>query len=771
MNINELLAAYNRIVIPRIQRDYAQGRQDSRTKEIRSNLLNDLFSMKNVSFNMIFGESDDGRNFIPIDGQQRLTLLFLLALYGHKKVDKADMGLDKLFYSTRESSTEFWNYIIRLDWKSLSDTETVTDWCKNQNGFQWYWSMDPTVQSMLCVLDDIHKMYIESPLHYPDVGAIEFDIHDMTQTGLNETLYIKMNSRGKHLNAFEQIKSNLDALLSEGSDDYDTTVYNNYPWDIDGHDWSFAKKWAYCMDRDWSNWFWDPESASLDGTLLKLILAYTYVFLSRRVESKDKADSLVEKCKAEILPMLKLTSSEILSRNLNITPSISHITGAFSVFNDQHRLVDNTILRRNYFEGLARLLCNLVHANRNFASSWGDIIDLRNPELKFENKQLAILASLIFYNGDCYLGKDFGNWMRFCWNMVENTVEDNDSFTAFSRNCKDYYSQGSSHIYIWLNSQYAQIPVLKSENGKNQLDEEILKASLLACTYMEYKSSMAENIIEAESHKLLKGRLRPLLLDEQGSLSHIGFLKRYSNFKSMFNSNGDVIDPLSFIRDYIMCADTRSAMSYNYDSEWSILLTSPTAIRNKFKDKVYDSVWPYLFASPLGCKTILQRDSNQVAELHIREQLLTPGFIEAVLSNNSWKSNKPRIRWYYGTYFLYPSDKRGDWYYIMLDWYGNSNEEWNRKAVHLLNSLIEKGIVRMNTDKSVPLINGDNNSYKFWIGKDLFFFYKNQEYKLCKDYKLSKVSEDICDSISVIGVNTDNDFVSILDMLYVPALS
>lgn len=94
MNINELLAAYNRIVIPRIQRDYAQGRQDSRTKEIRSNLLNDLFSMKNVSFNMIFGESDDGRNFIPIDGQQRLTLLFLLALYGHKKVDKADMGLE-----------------------------------------------------------------------------------------------------------------------------------------------------------------------------------------------------------------------------------------------------------------------------------------------------------------------------------------------------------------------------------------------------------------------------------------------------------------------------------------------------------------------------------------------------------------------------------------------------------------------------------------------------------------------------------------------------
>ena len=57
------------------------------------------------------------------------------------------------------------------------------------------------------VLTDIHKMYIESPLHYPDVGAIEFDIHDMTQTGLNETLYIKMNSRGKHLNALYEIET------------------------------------------------------------------------------------------------------------------------------------------------------------------------------------------------------------------------------------------------------------------------------------------------------------------------------------------------------------------------------------------------------------------------------------------------------------------------------------------------------------------------------------------------------------------------------------
>ena len=132
MNIKELLAD-RKVVIPRIQRDYAQGRQDNRTKEIRANLLNDLFSGRPVSFYMIFGESDNAGNFVPIDGQQRLTLLFLLALYGHKRVGKDDIGLNRLDYSTRESSLEFWNYIIHLSWDSLSDSESITDWCENQN--------------------------------------------------------------------------------------------------------------------------------------------------------------------------------------------------------------------------------------------------------------------------------------------------------------------------------------------------------------------------------------------------------------------------------------------------------------------------------------------------------------------------------------------------------------------------------------------------------------------------------------------------------------
>ncbi len=93
MNLRSLLEKYNSILIPRIQRDYAQGRRDNVTNEIRGNLLKDIFSSKSISFNMIFGESDSAGNFIPIDGQQRLTLLFLLLLYGSKTGYVDDFGV------------------------------------------------------------------------------------------------------------------------------------------------------------------------------------------------------------------------------------------------------------------------------------------------------------------------------------------------------------------------------------------------------------------------------------------------------------------------------------------------------------------------------------------------------------------------------------------------------------------------------------------------------------------------------------------------------
>ena len=63
------------ILIPRLQRDYVQG---SRKSAIISPFLDSLIE-KDCDLNYIYGY-EEGGCFVPVDGQQRLTTLWLLYL-------------------------------------------------------------------------------------------------------------------------------------------------------------------------------------------------------------------------------------------------------------------------------------------------------------------------------------------------------------------------------------------------------------------------------------------------------------------------------------------------------------------------------------------------------------------------------------------------------------------------------------------------------------------------------------------------------------------
>ena len=79
MTFIELLAEEdNGICIPRIQRDYAQGRPE--VKSIRDDFLSAIHGTivnpdGHLSLDFIYGTRDKRGLFIPLDGQQRLTTL------------------------------------------------------------------------------------------------------------------------------------------------------------------------------------------------------------------------------------------------------------------------------------------------------------------------------------------------------------------------------------------------------------------------------------------------------------------------------------------------------------------------------------------------------------------------------------------------------------------------------------------------------------------------------------------------------------------------
>ena len=112
---SKLLEQYDKILVPMIQRDYAQGRTDKKATDVRNNLLNDIFCGKDVHFDLVFGSKEksiiDGKEmncFIPVDGQQRLTTLFLLHLYRQKAgKTNTEFDLSKFSYDTRRAASDF----------------------------------------------------------------------------------------------------------------------------------------------------------------------------------------------------------------------------------------------------------------------------------------------------------------------------------------------------------------------------------------------------------------------------------------------------------------------------------------------------------------------------------------------------------------------------------------------------------------------------------------------------------------------------------------
>ena len=101
-----------KIEIPPIQRDYAQGRRSAETNRVRERFLDALYKAvteKAVTLDFIYGDIKDGV-LIPLDGQQRLTTLFLLYWYAAKKENAPQREQDFLAgfsYDTRYSARNF----------------------------------------------------------------------------------------------------------------------------------------------------------------------------------------------------------------------------------------------------------------------------------------------------------------------------------------------------------------------------------------------------------------------------------------------------------------------------------------------------------------------------------------------------------------------------------------------------------------------------------------------------------------------------------------
>lgn len=246
------------ILVPAIQRDYAQGRSTAKATKIRKDFVEELkrylMDGNSHSLDFIYGKGEQDC-FIPLDGQQRLTTLWLLHLYLACMTRRTDFISKLVFnYETRDSSFRFCKKLLEnadrllvpesLELRHKSGTKyKPSEVIMDEDWWFTIWLDDPTIQGMLTMLDEIDRQFYDTEqksyacvpeagnrLFGGGVNPIVFQFMSVKEFHDIDDLYIKMNARGLSLTSFEIFKSK---LIEDFEKVFDREVQNRFKSDID----------------------------------------------------------------------------------------------------------------------------------------------------------------------------------------------------------------------------------------------------------------------------------------------------------------------------------------------------------------------------------------------------------------------------------------------------------------------------------------------------------------------------------------------------------
>lgn len=474
------LITKTKIEIPIIQRDYAQGRKDKTI--IRNNFLGALFRAladnNSIELDFIYGNKQDNC-LQPLDGQQRLTTLFLLHWYVACKENQLEENkeiLKKFTYETRSSSREFCNEIIERgidlnnllpvdkDEKGNSLDNQISKTIIDASWFFLSWKKDPTIYAMLNMLDAIHyhddlkdkkgiwaKLTVENRITFLHIPLKDF--------GLSDDLYIKMNARGKPLTQFENFKAIIEKKI----------VSENWESEIPNH----VDKFAHKIDTDWTDLFWKfrDKNNFIDNTFIRFINATLLCSLALRNERNENRIRELFNNPGDIKPLdFNKVDFVYLKQVLNIYYSMR----------------ENKILAQIPFWQY------LEAENKNFFE-----LAINEQNLTYPQRVLLYAQTeFLIENGDTEQTK-FNEWMRVVRNIVHNaTIDSAETFTGAIGLISEL-SKGNKSIYDYLSNHKIQ-----SRFAAIQTNEEVLKAQLILKSTENKKA-----IFNTEDTNFFKGKI------------------------------------------------------------------------------------------------------------------------------------------------------------------------------------------------------------------------------------------------------------------------
>ena len=681
--------------IPIIQSDYAQGRSDERSKEIRKTFLGSLiaavenYPQKNIELDFIYGKRNKNKVYL-LDGQQRITTLYLLHWYLAQRLQKPSLLKDvALSYRVRQYADEFTQKIsdesTQIDFTSSIPSQAIC----NCTWFFDAWKHDPTVKGMLNTLDTIHELLkdkkISEERHWQPLeeGAVTFYWLDLEEHQLTDELYLKMNARGKQLSNFENFKASLVKRIADNGWEENTTEKESF---------------SFKMDIIYTDLFWEYRGGKtiIDEEAMNFFAGMAMI-----------AHALKEKNDYERIEYLYYNPLSVTASDFSV--------GDFELFKEFLDFYSNTDLSIETPLWDKDFKANSV---KTFFK-----IFIKDNKSFYKQRVFFYTISLLFKKIEDKAKRE--DFIRVVRNIVENaTIDSPQTFVGAIKLMKELLkgflevlSEGVQDIYSYLSKT-----AIQSNFASYQVTQEKQKAERIVAN-LEWK----DVIWEAEDHPMFKGDIGFLLLETENDLSL--FKKRYEVAKEMFDEKG----VKGKYRENALLIRALVSRFDNWGLFWdSLSLDSSSETWKRFlrTDKRWVKYFVLLLDYEHKLEQFITEDSLLEDEYCSEEDFK----IRVKTHTNLYQTEllvaiceKCVFHWRYNNYILYPPYSQNE-----KNKYIVTNERNEKLAQG-----IAKGIVK--TEQQLE-VNGKKIPF-FW-GWNVHFTYDDKEYVWWYDGQITQSGQD-----------------------------
>jgi hypothetical protein len=512
-----------RIEIPKIQRDFAYGRTDAINTRKRENFLKSLLyavSGNPITLDFVYGDIKDNK-FTPLDGQQRLTTLFLLYWFASKLdgvIDNECAFLRKFSYETRTSARKFCEAITTKPFE-IDSRMLLSEQIKDKNWFPLEWQHDATISSMLVMLDAIQSKFSKVDHLLTKLENISFYFLEIEDMGLTDELYIKMNSRGKPLTQFEHFKAEFEKQLKQADAD-------------------LAKRLGSKIDKEWTDLLWQYHNSGLgndnDDTTDDEFLRY-FIFICNIIcynnggspKTSDEFELIREYFTVNV------DDDEQIDRSRKkVVENAITLEKFFDCWLDENK---RSIPIQNFFEmfaskehAIGKIKTNYnVNLFEDCLRNYADIIGKKRR--KFTLNQIILLYAFVLYRQNMsYVSEDdFRRRLRILNNLILNSPDQiSDSEERQGGNRLPAILRQTDSII--LHGIIADSETIGINFNPTQLEEEKTKLE-----WTKANPGKVEHLFALEDHELLYGQI---------SIVGLEHYEHFEKFKALFECNWDLVD-------------------------------------------------------------------------------------------------------------------------------------------------------------------------------------------------------------------------------------